>query len=260
MKTNLKGEIASTLLEPAFRARFSQLFGVASRKSVFAWHESAVPQAQVVMLDAHSDMRSLVSPLPCIIWVGAEAAGSSAPRSAWSGRLAANYTVSDLIDILDRAAVFLLDWKARQPAAAAAAGFSTSQFAPSSFADSVVHSVAPSTAATPGQEGRRYRLRSWIFLSAPFDGAECIAAMALLARQPVTQQQLQAHSGLSAVQAVDLLQELARRSVLQVISPAAAATPSAPSSSQPAGKGARAAPEQQGLVRRLSRWLKGART
>ena len=36
MKKNLSGDIATGLLSPALRARFLELFSVASRKSVFA--------------------------------------------------------------------------------------------------------------------------------------------------------------------------------------------------------------------------------
>ena len=223
MKTNLKGELASSLLAPTLRARFSELFGVASRKSVFAWQESVLPEAQVVMVDGSSDLLRLQNRPPCVIWVGT-AQPPAGTAGAWTGRLAQDYTVADLIDMLDRAAVFLLDWKARQPIPAATAP------------------VEPAVPLT------RYRLGSWVFLGAPFDGASHVRALALLARQPVTAQQLQTHSGLALAQVADLLQELARRKVLRASAPAA--TP-APTSSA-------AAPVHKGLVQRLSNWLKGA--
>ena len=241
MKTNLTGELTSSLLAPGLRARFFELFGVASRKSVFAWREAVLPQAQVVVLDVSSDLSRLQFRPPCVIWVGALPAGASV--GAWSGRLAPDYTVADLIDILDRAAVFLLDWKARRPAPAAEPRART-------LADSgmLQPAASPAMAAAPGT---RYRLEAWIVLGAPFDGAGCVSALALLARQPVTAQQLQQHSGLPPAMVVDLLQELARRKVLQasVSAPPATAAPQA-------HRGG--ATVHQGLVRRLSHWLKGA--
>lgn len=241
MKTNLTGELASSLLAPGLRARFFELFGVASRKSVFAWHEAVLPQAQVVVLDMSSDLSRLQFRPPCVIWVGGLPAGAS--LGAWTGRLAADYTVADLIDVLDRAAVFLLDWKARRPVPTAVAPARA-------LADSGVPPPA-APGAMGAAQGTRYRLAAWIVLGAPFDGAGCTSALALLARQPVTAQQLQQHSGLPPAMVLDLLQELARRKVLQasVLAPPATPAPHAP-------RGAAAV--HQGFVRRLSHWLKGA--
>lgn len=228
MRSNLKGELASSLLAPTLRARFSELFGVASRKSVFSWQESVLPEAQVVVVDGASDLMRLQNRPPCVIWVGA-AQPPAGTTGAWTGRLAQDYTVADLIDILDRAAVFLLDWRARQP----------------------MELAAPASAATDNVPLTRYRLESWVFLGAPFDGAGHVRALALLARQPVTAQQLQKHSGLALALVADLLQELARRKVLRASAAAPAAMP-VPTRSRVA------APAHQGLVQRLSRWLKGA--
>lgn len=258
LTTNLKGELACGLLAPALRPRFFELFGVASRKSVFAWQESELPEAQVAVLDGTSDLMRLQPVPPCVIWVGREQAAPG-PRSAWVGRLAADYTLSDLIDILDRAAVFLLDWKARQPAAAALANPSVSSEvhealarSARAFAHSSIEPVVPAVAAKAAMataQGSRYRLASWVFLGAPFDGPGCISALALLARQPVTASQLQTHSGLSAVDVRALLQELARRNVLQATA--------APTSAQPTVSSRTPPQASHGFVRRLSHWLKG---
>ncbi len=268
MKKNLRGELAFSLLAPALQARFSELFGVASRKSVFAWKESSLPQAQVVVLDTSSDLFSLASKPPCVIWVGLERAAPS-NFSAWMGQLGRDFTVADLIDMLDRAAVFLLDWKARQPvqadsriaftaeyraAGAGAGAVAAPDSVPPSraFADSSVQREKTIASAIARVPGSRYRLASWIFLGSPFDSAGCISALALLARQPVTAQQLHTHSGLAPAELAELLKELARRKVLQVIAPAqpvpvsAAAAPRGP------------APVRKGFVLRLSHWLSGA--
>lgn len=263
MKTNLKGDLATGLLAPALRARFSELFGVAARKSVFAWRESSLEQAQVVVLDVSSNLMRLQPLPPCVVWVGHEQPGARFPE-AWVGRLAQDYTVADLIDILDRAAVFLLDWKARQPVApiaiAARAPAVPPVVPPSTPARSFAHStIQPTAAAAAGTaamavaQGSRYRLGAWVFLGPPFDSSGCISALALLARQPVTAQQLHAHSGLAPAELAELLKELARRKVLQVIAPS---QPVAPSPSAAAAR--RPAPVNKGLVRRLSHWISGA--
>ncbi len=263
VKTNLKGELASGLLAPALRARFAELFGVAARKSVFAWRESPLQQAQVAVLDLSSNLMRLQPLPPCVIWVGVDQPSARFP-DAWVGRLAPNYTLSDLIDILDRAAVFLLDWKARQPmapvAVAVQAPMASSAVIPPAgparaFAHSTIQPVAPAaagTAAMAAAQGSRYRLGAWVFLGAPFDSAGCISALALLARQPVTAQQLHTHSGLAPAELAELLKELARRKVLQVIAPAQPV----PASAAAASRGP--APVRKGFVRRLSHWLSGA--
>ncbi|MES2611264.1 MAG: hypothetical protein V4679_13530 [Pseudomonadota bacterium] len=235
---------------------------MASRKSVFAWRESPLAQAQVAMLDVSSNLMRLQPVPPCVIWVGHEQPGARLPQT-WVGRLPQDYTVADLIDILDRAAVFLLDWKAQQTTAPVAVAVQAAASVPASipaaeparsFAHSTIQPAAPAavgSAAMAAAQGSRYRLGSWVFLGAPFDSAGYIGALALLAREPVTAQQLQTHSGLEPAMVAVLLRELAHRKVLQVIAPAQA-VPAMPSSSRSGG------PVSQGFVRRLSHWLTGA--
>lgn len=232
VKRNMTGELATSLLRPELRARFFQLFEVAARKSVFLWREAALPLAQVVVLDASSDVSRLQMWPPCVIWVGVERPDARGP-GVWAGRLALDYTVADLIDVLDRAAVFLLDWKARQrqsPVGATA----------SPVADT---SAGPLVTV----QSTHYRLKEWVFLDPPFDEPGCLRALALLTRQPVTAQQLQQHSGLGTPMVMALLQELARRRVLlsSVGAPVAA----------PVVRQGAVAPK--GFIRRLSRWLRG---
>ena len=261
MKKNLRGELAFSLLAPALQTRFSDLFGVASRKSVFAWQESPVPLAQVIVLDASSDLLSLASKPPCVIWVGLD---RPAPDnfSAWMGQLGRDYTVADLIDMLDRAAVFLLDWKARQPVqvdpwiaftaeSRAASAVAVPDSVPPSrpFADSSFLPEESMVSAIATVPGTRYRLASWIFLGAPFDSAGCVSALALLARQPVTAQQLHKHSGLDHPEVQALLRELASRKALKVSTPVSATASTSRRDS---------APMPKGFVQRLSHWLKGA--
>jgi hypothetical protein len=253
MKTHLNGDLTSSLLAPSLRARFADLFGVAARKSVFAWHEASLPDAQVVIVDQTSNLQILPVLPPCVIWVGREQPSRANPGT-WVGRLAQDYTLADLIDMLDRAAVFLLDWKARQSASAAVrasqpapqvASSARSTWLQAESGNSALPSISPVSAANEC----RYRLQTWVFLSSPFDDPDCVAALALLARQPVTMQQLQTHTGLAPVLVVDLLQELARRRVLQVSPPASAMAAKAA-----APKGA---PVRKGFLQRLSKWIHG---
>jgi hypothetical protein len=248
VKSNLKGDIASSLLAPSLRARFSDLLGVAARKSVFAWQESALPEAQVVVLDPTSNINVLTMLPPCVIWVGREQP-VAARHGGWVSRLSQDFTVSDLIDTLDRAAVFLLDWKARQRAALTARSAAQSQMPASDFSHSSVAS-APSTGTVAAAQTYRYRVSAWVVLPEPFNGPECVSALALLSRQPVTMQQLQIHTGLAPVLVVDLLQELNRRKVLLVSAPAPATAQSTTSRGN--------APVRQGFLTRLSRWIQGA--
>lgn len=233
MKKNLSGDIAHSLLSSALRGRFLELFSVASRKSVFAWREAVPTRAQVLVLDASAGHVDLPQWPPCVIWVGEQPARWMR-ASTWVGRLPADYTVADLIDMLDRAAVFLMDWKARQPQPA---------FVP----------VGPQAlAAGMGAEaGVRYRLASWVALAAPFNGPSYLRALAMLAREAVTVQQLQEHGGLPPEQASALLVELRQRGVLRAQTAAVR-----PSVSQ--GGLAQVGVGQRRLVQRLTHWLRGA--
>ena len=246
MKTNLKGELTSSLLAPALRARFSQLFSVASRKSVFDWRESVLPEAQVVVVDGTSNLQRVQTQAPpCVIWVGA-APPAPAFAQQWTGQLAQDYTVADLIDMLDRAAVFLLDWKARRSISQDGADASRA------VEDSLrpLDHLASDSGGLAAAHATCYRLATWVFLGAPFDSAGHVGALALLARQPVTAQQLHHHSGLPLAAVADLLRELARRKVLRAS--ARVRTPSI----APSGPPQAAAAVQKGFVRRLAHWLK----
>jgi hypothetical protein len=233
MKKNLSGDIATGLLSPALRARFLELFSVASRKSVFAWREAALSRAQVLVLDTSAGHIDLPHWPPCVIWVGEQPARWMR-ASTWVGRLPPDYTVADLIDMLDRAAVFLMDWKARQPQPA---------FVPVGAQALATGQSAEATA--------RYRLASWVALAAPFNGPSYLRALAMLAREAVTVAQLQEHGGLASEQASALLVELRQRGVLrtQVAAPR-------PAGAQ-AGHPTQAAGQRR-LVQRLTHWLRGA--
>ena len=111
--------LATELWTPEVRQRFEQLFAVASRKSLSQWRQVSRNTAEVLVLDgAVSQQGKDGSQPPCVVYVGGEAATQPLGRSSqgWAAHLEVDFTLSDLIDMLDRAAVFLMDWKARQKA------------------------------------------------------------------------------------------------------------------------------------------------
>lgn len=254
----MEGRISFSLLTPVLSARFSAVFAVASRKSVLAWRETALPDAHVVVLEASSDRLSLQPVPPCVIWVGN---GPSAldPSCAWEGCLAQNFTVADFVDVLDRAAVALLDWSARQmvsavspkadapvPGAATAitrdADLGHRKAGETELAQGVENAVSPA-------QGQLYSINAWVFLRPPFNSASYVSTLALLARQSVSAQQLLAHSGLPPTALIGLLQELERRKVLQIIDPVPSHSPACLNPSQGS------LTMRKGIVRQLSRWL-----
>ena len=224
--------ISADLLTPSARHRFVQLFGVASRKSVLPWKEVVRDRAQLVVLE--QGMVGAVSSLgssPCVVTIGAVQA-PALNSASWTGRLEVNYTLSDLIDVLDRAAVFLLDWEARQKMMA--------------NRERAQQTQAP--AAT--KQEFLYQLKAWVSMGSPFNNGACIRALALLSREPVSLAQLCTHSGLDNATARSLLVELGQRGVLRGI--ALQEKRPAPASSRP-----RQPVHSSGLLGRLGRWIRG---
>lgn len=186
--------IAADFLTPESRQRFCALFSVAARKSITSWKEMPVTAALVLLLD-HVDcgMPVGLATAPCMICIGD--AGQQPLRNVpWVGQLRADYTLADLIDVLDRAAVFLLDWQARQRTLQA------SRAAP----------------AVPGAGAEcAYQVTSWVALGPPFQTGAGMRAMALLTREPVTLGQLCEYSGMDMPLARSLLAVLELRQVLR---------------------------------------------
>ena len=230
---HLQGGIAADLLVPSTRERFDKLFAVAGRKSVFQWLATPHAQADLVLVDGSAQPSMLGHVPTCMVSMG-EPGSAAASTSPWQARLSGNYTVAELIDVLDRAAVFLLDWQARQkqqrPAIANLA------------------SVANATAESVSL----YRLGSWVSMGAPFNTNECLRALALLAQGAVSAHQISTHSGLAPARTTALLGELQQRGVLVVSSRAARPV------SMPPHRASALPAAGPSLVRRLSHWLKGA--
>ncbi len=215
--------LAADLLSDSFRERFVQLFEVASRRSVCRWQEVGVAQAQLWLVDAFSAIPAGVRPL-CVICVGPTFA-EQAPSTHWSTRLEAGYTVADLIDVLDRAGVFLMDWHAQQSARALRA--------------------APA-AQPPGQGLQRWHLTAWVSLRAPHDRGAHLRALALMSREAVTVEQICRHAELDEASVLALLAELRQRGAVRLEGGWATRATPAPAS-----------PVVAGLVQRLALWLRG---
>lgn len=215
--------VAADLLAPTLYERFVTLFPVASRKSLLAWRQLPSFEAQLLLVDA-STATQLGAKAPCAICVGGSFP-EKVPNALWVARLPFDYTLSDLIDVLDRAAVFLMDWRARQRAP--------------------VPLPAVPAAREPLVEAT-YQLSAWVSMGAPFHTGDCIRALALLTREPVSVRQLCDHSGVDATTAHALLAELSRRGVLRTVT-AAPALVLAPHKPRVSG----------GLVQRLARWVRG---
>ena len=225
--------ISADLLTSSVRQRFVQLFGVASRKSVLPWKEVPRARAQLLVLDhGTADAAAAIAAAPCVLCVGAVRA-DMLRNVSWVGRLEVNYTLSDLIDVLDRAAVFLLDWQARQKI------ISQRQQA---------EKAAAAPAPTAKQEFL-YQLKSWVSMGAPFNNGACIRELALLSREPVSIWQLCTHSGLDPATARHLLVELGQRGVLRGIAIADHSPSVSARAQQPL--------HSSGLLGRLGRWIRG---
>ena len=148
--------------------------------------------------------------------------------------------VSDLIDALDRAAVFLMDWSARQKIAAAKA-----------VAAAVPVPAAPVAQAPESED--QFQLTSWVSLDAPYNTGACVRAMALLTRAPINLRQLCGHSGLDVDTARELIASLNRRGVLRHTAHKPVAVLASNAAQEQVNRGR---PVRMGLVQRLTRWVR----
>ncbi|QNP47657.1 hypothetical protein [Diaphorobacter aerolatus] len=183
---------------------------------------------------------------PCVIYVGQTASVAEKSRAGrWVSHLPAEFTVSDLIDALDRAAVFLMDWTARQKMAAAKV---------SAVVDSAVQAVSKTGEQLNADD--QFQLTSWVSLDAPYNTGACVRAMALLTRAPINMNQLCGHSGLDPETARALITSLNRRGVLRQTvhgnNKAAVVMSSNPVQEQVN----RGRPVRVGLIQRLTRWVR----
>lgn len=244
MKHSVAG-VLPDLLGPVYLDRFVALFNVAARKSLIQWTRTAAGDAQLALLDANSRGEGVPDSMPCVIYVGKTTPATENARNArWVSHLPAEFTVSDLIDALDRAAVFLMDWTARQKVAAAKA----------MGAGQPATATAGTAASGALAAGAQFQLSAWVSLDAPFNTGACVRALALLTRAPIQMHQLCSHSGLDEATARSLITSLERRGVLRVSQRKADATSERRSAQE---QGGHARPVQPGLIQRLARWVRG---
>ena len=239
------GEVswAAQLWTPAVQQRFEALFAVASRKSLSGWRQVPSDTAEVLILDgsvpavAQEGKKS-----PCVVYVGGDASAQPLGRSSqgWAAHLDVEFTLSDLIDMLDRAAVFLMDWKARQKAAVTL----TLQ---SALADLQAQGLS-----CP----HRFQLKSWVALPGSANTAENMRALALLSRGPIAVQSLSEHSGIELPQLISLLSLPQVQAVLRCsLKTAEASKPQATKTTTPAASVTRQ------WVQKLTGWItRGGRT
>ena len=188
------GEVswAAQLWTPAVQQRFEALFAVASRKSLSGWRQVSSDSAEVLILDGSVPAAAPDSKTsPCVVYVGGEASAQPLGRSSqgWAAHLDVEFTLSDLIDMLDRAAVFLMDWKARQKASVAL----TLQRAMQDLQEQGLNCP------------HRFQLKSWVALPGSANTAENMRALALMSRGPIAAQSLSDHSGMEVPQLISLL-------------------------------------------------------
>lgn len=217
----------TALLSPDIRMRFQSIFKVAERRSVVAWKESALGNAELLVVDSEPPAQLGDGPT-CTIFVGPPATAhvGSQPQMKRRFQLTPEFTVNELCDTLDRAAVWLLDMRSQ----------------------SDIYANEAEARPLSQDEDTQYKLRRWVTLGPNFSvhGNGYTRAAALLTRESMSLERMCEHSGLSKEHGRYLLEELERLGVLQVIDRVAetAATPSAPGNIG------------TGFFSKLSRWLR----
>lgn len=191
--------LATELWTPAIRQRFEALFAVAARKSLSSWREVPCGKAQLLVVDGSAPVPHAAASMPCVVYVGGEAEHQPLGRSprGWAAHLEVNFTLSDLIDMLDRAAVFLMDWKApRQGPVAMLA----------SVPAALTLQAALQDLMTMGEDCRHlFQIGSWVVLPGSAPAAQSTRVLALLARGPVSARTLCEHAAVDIAQLQQLL-------------------------------------------------------
>jgi hypothetical protein len=204
--------------------RFKLLFQVAGRKSVVAWSLSPVADADMQVVD-RARVDAVQPTSTCVVTLALDDAQAVTDEGTWVKphmrhyALRANFTVAQLLDVLDLAGVWLL-----QQRAASGAQLLSPQ----------------GTTAT-------FRLKRWVVPSGALRGVRYATAMAALSRQPLTVNALTRHTGLRTSDVETLIAHLSRQGALHIVHQhtpdEAAAEPTAKS----------------GLVAKVSQWLRSRR-
>ncbi len=233
--------LAAELWSPALKQRFEDLFGVAARKSLKAWRRVPLVSAQVLVVDGSLPAPEAAVWTPCVVYVGGIPQGQHLGRSQqrWATYLDVDFTLSDLIDMLDRAAVFLMDWRVRQQVM-------TSQVLDTALEDLRLR----------GRDcGYRFQLGAWVALPAPWNRAECLRALAMLCRGAVDVPALCEHSGMEPEDLAQLLMHPRLRSLLHC-SQAAHGAPALPVRRSGTTGAAGGAPLTRHWVQKLAGWIR----
>lgn len=225
------GTFNITLLSAQLQERFHSLFTVVEKRTIFSWVEAPIATAQVVVTDdKNATLPATAS--PCLAFVGSRIdAEGLKPGFKHIFQIEPSFTVSQLLDVLDRAAVRLLDSR-----------------------HATLQAPAPAREASIA----RYKLKRWVVLSKDFASASYTTAVALLTRGHVTLEAICAHTGLAFEEARALIAELDSQGALLISDEApAAALPETPAQSKAdssADKG------QNGMFGKLARWLSANRS
>ena len=229
--------LAAEIWTPAVQQRFDSLFAVAARKSLSLWRQVPRGEAQMLVVDGSRPIAAGSDKAPCVLYIVGSAQSQPLGRSSqrWAAHLDVNFTLGDLIDMLDRAAVFLMDWRAKQKA-------NVSQSMEKAMSD----------LRTMGQDcPHKFQIKAWITLPSPYNSAESLRALALLSRGHIDVQALCEHSGISTEQDVRLLSLPQVQRLLRVSLQSSAEAQTAPA--RAASKAA--APVTRSWVKKLTGWI-----
>ncbi len=221
------GIVNFEMLSDASNQRIHTLFSVAQKKSILTWNEGSLASAELILFD-NKDTKFPLKSNQCLAFIGekTDMAQAFRPSRAFF-QLAPMYTVSQLLDLLDLAAVKLL-------AARESTGKAVRE---SDKASSYIH-----------------KLKRWVVLPTGFEAPEYVRAMALMTLGGVTLEDLYIRSSLQEEQGRALLNELGKQNALMVTlaSPSQKNLPSAPATHE--------VKKSAGLLLKLFGWLSEKRS
>lgn len=169
--------------------RYELLMQLADEKTVFRWLQSDLRFASVALLDSSAPLSQQALPANCLcIWVSASPDHHVAKGDMI---LPVNFRLPDLINVLDRAALRILDMKPDK--------------------------VGPDNSSDPLFQST-YRISRWISLEHDFSTVNFQKILAVMTKQAIDWQWLLVYGGLSERDAYLFLDELRRNDVLVELS------------------------------------------
>ncbi|AEK62462.1 Hypothetical Protein CFU_2635 [Collimonas fungivorans Ter331] len=165
--------------------RYELLMQIADEKTVFRWISSDLKFASVVLLDPAIFKSREALPASCIcIWISDSAVPAAKKHDMI---LPLSFRLPDLISVLDRAALRILDMK-------------TEQICPGDVTDPFYH--------------RTYRISKWTQLEHSLSAIRFQKILAIMTKQSINWHWLLAYGGLTERDAYLFLDELRKRNVL----------------------------------------------